>query len=247
MQSKMISDLHTNSVITHPGDKGESSELNWRNLLENHLPKRYSVTKGKVVDYLGNESEQIDIIIYDHQYSPLVFRYNDIEYIPAESVYAVFEVKQNLSKHHMDYAMKKAASVRCLERTSAPIVYSTGLKPPKDLHKILAGLLTTRSDWNANLTKNLEKNLATESSNQELDLICALESISCRVSYKYIDTKKQISLDTQTGNDILMHLFLTLFQMLQVIGTVPAIEYDKYFNDISSIETIYSDENVRYK
>jgi len=242
LQEKMLADLHMTGVMSHPGDKGESTELNWKNLLENHLPKRYSVTKGKVVDYLGNESEQIDIIVYDRQYSPLVFNYNGVEYIPAESVYAVFEVKQNLSKDHIDYAIKKAESVRKLERTSAPIVYSTGLKPPKELHKILAGLLTTRSDWNTDLANHLEQNLLNKAQNQELDLICALEVISCRVSYKHGENKPEITLDAKAGNEVLMHLFLTMLQMLQIIGTVPAIEYDKYFHGVSSIESIYNGE-----
>ena len=52
--------------MTHPCDKGETKELDWREWLRN-LPKRYSVTKGIVVDCNGNTSEQIDAIVYDEQ------------------------------------------------------------------------------------------------------------------------------------------------------------------------------------
>ena len=64
--------------------------------------------------------------------------------------------------------------------TSAPIVYSTGLKDPKPLHRILAGLLTT--DCSAtNVTDFLNSNLTHLDKEQELDVICALDTISCSI------------------------------------------------------------------
>jgi hypothetical protein len=44
-------------------------------------------------------------------------------YIPAESVYAVFEVKQDV-KGNIDYAAQKVESVRRLKRTSIEMVAS---------------------------------------------------------------------------------------------------------------------------
>ena len=43
----------------------------------------------------------IDIIIYDTHFSPLVFELGEQKYIAVESVYAVFEVKQDLTKEHI--------------------------------------------------------------------------------------------------------------------------------------------------
>jgi hypothetical protein len=37
-----------------------------------------------------------------------------------------------------------------------------------------------------------------------------------------------------------MHLFLTVLTKLQIIGTVPAIEFDKYFSDVASLEEMYN-------
>lgn len=99
--------------------------------------KRYKVDKGIVIDSTGKQSEQIDLIIYDAQYSYLVFRQNDTLLIPAESVYAVFEVKQNLNKERIEYAGAKAKSVRELLRTSAPIKHAGG-----EYRRICS------SDWN---------------------------------------------------------------------------------------------------
>ena len=46
----------------------------------------------------GRRSRQIDIAIYDHLYSPLIFPHDSGIHIPAESVYAIFEVKQALTR-----------------------------------------------------------------------------------------------------------------------------------------------------
>ena len=54
--------------------------------------------------------------------------------------------------------------------------------------------------------------------------------------------KKELeSLNKNKEQDILMHLFLTLNTKLQIIGTVPAIEYDKYFGDVSSLRELYGE------
>ena len=70
MQQEMEAGLKTGaSVLMHPGMKGDDTEDNWREWLMAYLPNRYAVAKGVVIDADGNESEQIDVIIYDRQYS----------------------------------------------------------------------------------------------------------------------------------------------------------------------------------
>jgi hypothetical protein len=54
-----------------------------------------------VIDADGKESDFIDVIIYDRQFTPPVF--NKL-YIPAESVYAVIEAKQTLNRENIVYA-----------------------------------------------------------------------------------------------------------------------------------------------
>lgn len=124
LQSKMISDANLSCAADHPTDKGANSEKNWIQWFKDYLPKRYKAAKATVIDSRGNTSDQIDIVLYDAQYSYLAFSQNEILYLPAESVYAVFEVKQDLSKAHMEYAGKKAESVRNLYRTSAAIPHA---------------------------------------------------------------------------------------------------------------------------
>ncbi len=98
-------------VVTHPGAKGDGSELHWKEMLSAFLPKRYQVSEGFVVDSACRRSEQIDVIIHDHFFSPLLWEDGGHMYVPAEGIYAVFEVKQDHSLEHIKYAGQKAASV----------------------------------------------------------------------------------------------------------------------------------------
>ena len=90
LQDQMITRLTTNrSIISHPGEKGTATELCWGDLLRDYLPKRYQISKGFVVDSKGQISDQIDLIIYDRQYSPFLFNQDDV-------FFALWTIRKNL-------------------------------------------------------------------------------------------------------------------------------------------------------
>src|SRR3989304_2212833 len=131
--SQLLSSLHEDvqlrlatvrKTFNHPGSKGDASENVWISLLDTYLPKRYQAAKAHVVDSQGNFSQQIDVVIFDRQYSPFIFTYEGEIIVPAESVYAVFEAKQTANAELVAYAQQKVASVRQLQRTSLPIPHA---------------------------------------------------------------------------------------------------------------------------
>jgi hypothetical protein len=126
-------------LFGHPVTKGDASESVWLELLKTYLPKRYQAAKATVVDSAGVFSDQIDVVVFDRQYSPFIFHYQAQTVIPAESVYAVFEAKQSIDTGQVAYARKKVASVRRLHRTSLPIPHAGGIFSPKPLPHILGG------------------------------------------------------------------------------------------------------------
>jgi hypothetical protein len=156
----------------HPGTKGNASEHVWQELLQTYLPRRYKSETAHVVDSHGKFSEQIDVVVFDRQYSPFIFRYEDQTIIPAESVYAVFESKQTINAEQVAYAQKKVESVRRLHRTSLPIPHAGGVYPPKPLTNIMGGLLTFESDWNPPLGEPLITALSGSGPDGCLDLGC---------------------------------------------------------------------------
>lgn len=158
-------------LFGHPGTKGDASENIWLKLLQDYLPLRYRAEKAHVVDSKGKFSDQIDVLVFDRQYSPFIFDYEGQKIIPAESVYAVFEAKQTINAGLINYAQQKIASVRRLHRTSLPIPSAGGLLPAKQPHHILGGLLALESDWTPPLGASIAAALATTPESR-LDLGC---------------------------------------------------------------------------
>jgi hypothetical protein len=159
-------------TLDHPGTKGDASEKVWLELLQTYLPQRYQAATAHVVDSKGVFSQQIDVVVFDRQYSPFIFHYQSQIIIPAESVYAAFEAKQSINAGQVAYAQEKVASVRRLHRTSLPIPYAKGTYPPKPLIPILGGILTFESDWTPPLGPPLEAALAQGDDVGRLDLGC---------------------------------------------------------------------------
>ena len=205
----------------HPGTKGDASEAVWLSLLTKYLPRRYRATKAFVVDSKGKFSQQMDVVIYDRQYSPFIFTFKKQKVVPAESVYAVFEAKQSISKEQTAYANKKIASVRKLHRTSVPIPTANGIVPAKKPEHIEGGLLTFDSDWNPPLGTALCKELEAGNANGRLDLGCvAAHGVYTR------DAKGRYTIATE-GKPATAFLF-ELIARLQAKATVPMIDIRAY-------------------
>lgn len=240
MQAEMLQILCTGAAaFTHPGTKGENTEINWIKWFKEYLPSRYAVDKAAIIDSDGKCSEQIDLVIYDAQYSYLVFQQQDKKLIPAESVYAVFEVKQKLNKEYMEEAQKKAESVRSLFRTSAPIQHAGGQYDPKPLHEILAGVLTTRRGWKtAPIAPYVVKYINEGDRNKRLDFVCSVSDntfvVDNNIFVNQYDPTKSPDIRFCEKDDSLVFLLLNLLKRLQDIGTVPAIDYSKYASIIDS-------------
>lgn len=203
----------------HAPTKGDITEEAWRVFFSTYLPRRYSCNKAFVVDYSGNISNQIDIVIYDEYFSPFIFNQDGIKYIPIESVYAVFEVKQSLSQENFVYAQRKAMSVRRLRRTTAPVYCNGELKPGREPHHIIAGLLTTNKAWE-------EKLIYTSGVYNSLDFL----DLGCCVngkSWMWHENRYILSLEEK---DSLLTFFMTFVEKLRLLGTAPAMDIAKYFN-----------------
>jgi hypothetical protein len=226
LQSRFEGELRGNrAAITHPGARGEASEEDWLRVLRDHLPQRYRADRAFVIDANGSCSDQIDVVIYDRQYSPLLFNQANQRYIPAESVYGVLEVKQDLSREHILYAGQKAESVRRLHRTSAPIPHAAGTHDPRQLPRIVAGLVTYQSAWQPAFGGPFRDSLTELRGDSELDLGCSLLSGAFEVDYP-----SGLPLDVTVVEDrfSLVQFFLRLLKRLQGLATAPAIDYEAY-------------------
>lgn len=197
--------------IHHPGTKGTESELNWIGLLNRYLPERYKVSSGFVIDHKGSLSDQIDVIIYDRHFTPFIFHGENTIYIPAEGVYAVFEVKTEFSKQNYDYAVAKLKSVRNLERTSANFVHIGG-SDKKQNFEIIGGLLTA--------TNGSSEQFKAIDNQKDLTIVVCLEA-----GVKVI---REGIVESNNNSNILSFFLLKIIERMRALGSVPALEVDKY-------------------
>ncbi|MCC6653315.1 MAG: hypothetical protein IT348_19345 [Candidatus Eisenbacteria bacterium] len=226
LQARLEGELRGNRVaVAHPGARGEASEEDWLRVLKAHLPHRYQADRAFVIDSQGLCSDQIDVVIYDRQYSPLLFNQANQRYVPAESVYAVLEVKQDLNREHVLYAADKAASVRRLHRTSAPVPHVEGVAKPRPLPPIVAGILTYQSSWTPPFGDSLREALAELTTDRHLDIGCALIHGAFEARYS---VSGGVDLTVIDGSRSLLQCFMRLLKQLQALATAPAIEYEAY-------------------
>ncbi len=229
--SKLLAGLHddiqnrleiSRRTLSHPGTKGDASENVWLELLQSYLPQRYQAASAHVVDSNGAFSEQIDVVVFDRQYSPFIFKYEGQNILPAESVYAVFEAKQTINAGLVHYAQKKVASVRRLHRTSLPIPHAGGTFPPKSLIPILGGVLAFESDWSPPFGDPLDAALAVDLGDGRLDFGC----VAAQGHFHYELGNEKYSF-TRGGRPATAFLF-NLISQLQFSGTVPMIDIQAY-------------------
>lgn len=252
LQGQMLSHLNTNrEFIEHSGTKGDTLENVWIEWLRSYLPNRYKVDKAIVIDHQGSLSHQLDVVIYDQQYTPFVFNQNGILYIPAEGVYAVFEVKPELKgkvgdDSYIEYAGKKVESVRRLKRTSSRLVDRGISRDPRSLTQILGGILTITGYSKVDTT---EKHLKSLAGLQTIDIGCCVNDYSFYCRYKGSEDDKNTDLQAriedyyktrtvqkimfEKGGNSLITFFLQLSHSLQNLGTVAAIDFTEYAKSAS--------------
>lgn len=257
LQNQMLAQLNTNrEFILHSGTKGDSLENVWIEWLRKYLPNRYCVDKAFVVDSDGNLSHQMDLVIYDQHHTPFVFTQNGVNYIPAEGVYAVFEVKPDFegsvkvgkkSISYIQYAGQKIESVRKLKRTSVDMINSGLPVKARPYTKIIGGILASTNSIKK--TETVKSQLKSLKKFQTIDIGCAVNYGSFYVNYNgeediknsnfekritdYYINRKFDKLEFSSEDNSLITFFLQLTRYLQqAIGTVAAIDLDAYAKNI---------------
>jgi hypothetical protein len=229
LQTEMFTRMdNARKGVAHAPSMGDEGEAEWIELFQHFLPKRYQADKAFVVDCNGRISEQMDVVIFDRQYSPFLAKWKKAHYIPAESVYAVLEVKQDLTAAHIKYAGEKAASVRALHRTTMAIQHAGGTFKPREHFNILAGLLCHSTKWKPVFGKPFAKAIKGLDVTQRLDFGCALEAGSF-----FIDWQTGLPVSRfSTKETSLVSFVLGVINSLQQLGTVPALDLNAYLNPL---------------
>jgi len=103
----------------HPGEIGTGRENALKNFLRQYIPRRYAVDSGFLFDASGNDSDQIDVVIYEADYTPVFEVIDGMKYFPCETVVAVGQVKTEIgSQKVMQDCLENIKSVKELDRSN---------------------------------------------------------------------------------------------------------------------------------
>ncbi|RPE06747.1 DUF6602 domain-containing protein [Paenibacillus polymyxa] len=80
----------------HGTISGNYREEMWVKFFRSIIPLKYSLAQGVIIiDSNNNRSREVDIAVYDEQYTPYVFQYNTLKFIPIEAVVVAIECKSS--------------------------------------------------------------------------------------------------------------------------------------------------------
>ncbi len=92
LNRKMVEEM--NLASEHDGLTGNYREEMWIQFFRSIIPQKFSLAQGvMIIDSKGNVSKEVDIAVFDEQYTPYVFQYNTLKFIPIEAVALVIECK----------------------------------------------------------------------------------------------------------------------------------------------------------
>lgn len=116
------------AAFHHAGMKGESVESSVSDVFQDLLPANIGIASGIAIDKNGNESRQLDLILYDRAKTPVLFRVGRQHLIPIECIYFAVEVKTNLSLPEFRKCEENCDSFKALKREAyyndlGPIVH----------------------------------------------------------------------------------------------------------------------------
>lgn len=127
---KLRQDFMELRTVPHAALRGGEAEDLVRRFLREHLPRRFEVGTGFIIDPRDKVSRQTDVIVYDALNCP-AYRASDTAGIfPANNVAAVVEVKSKIDGNELQDALDKIASVKSLAKVRSadvgvPIVDQT--------------------------------------------------------------------------------------------------------------------------
>lgn len=209
-----------NILLAHPVTKGDHCESAWIDFFRSFLPNKYAIDKGFVFDSRGAISEQIDIIIYDALYAPLVFGTEAGEkFVTAESVYAVFDSKPKIEKETLEYTDKKIKSVTSLYRSNRKILVGGSPRHPRELTPILGGILAVNS---------IEEKTIIEHAKiyDSIDFGCAINKLTFHVRRD----KNRVfqTLIASLKEETVISFFYLILDELYKLGTVAGLDIRDY-------------------
>lgn len=241
---KMLIDFEDTRSIKHNLIKGQSREaIIVKRFLSPYLPKRYSVDTGVLVDINDVQSRQLDLIIFDSFFSPILEDLDHNKLLFPETVFAMIESKSTLNRKEINDIIDKSNSVWNISKAyQDKIVLAPGMAIPSLFYPPLCIGFVFESNISLN---NIQKELnnISDSKNKTVGIIAILKDknkesglIVCvdrenlsNILTSPTKTSKYGLIKCESEGNTLLYLYLLLMAHLNECGTIiPQPNYQKY-------------------
>lgn len=162
-EKTIVSQLHYQ--VAHGVTIGGFRENVWQQMFRQIIPEKFAIERSVfIIDSQGKVSNEVDLAIFDETYTPYIFRYESLKFLPIEAVAVVIECKsQSFDK---DNLKNWAESVEAL--TTSDMSYVRTINRIVDNEKVP---------------------VATQTSTRPLRILCCLNNISIN---SYLDSGDKI-------------------------------------------------------
>ncbi len=115
--SKIIfEDLDKQNKLLHPGEYGVFREKICDDIIKFTIPNKFNIGTGFIINSSDETSTQCDIIIYDHNNTPLIEDSLKTKFFPVETVVGIGEIKSTLSTKELTDALIKLANNKQMKK-----------------------------------------------------------------------------------------------------------------------------------
>lgn len=141
----------------HHSTSGTHREKVWESLFRQIIPKKFSIAQGVFIIDSAQDTQvspEVDLVIYDEQYTPYIFNYGNIKFIPIEAVSVVIQCKSKNVKSNANTQILEDWVTRLEElNTNA-----------ESIARIATGIAT--------------KSVPTQEGTRPIKILCALDKCS---------------------------------------------------------------------
>lgn len=96
-EKALVDQLHF--TTSHGTTIGSFREDIWRSMFEQIIPKKFAIEQSVfIIDSGGRVSKEVDLVIFDETYTPYIFRYGRLKFLPIEAAAVVIECKSTSIK-----------------------------------------------------------------------------------------------------------------------------------------------------
>jgi len=235
----------------HQLTTGTYRETIWMSLFKQIIPHKFSIKQGVfIMDSNGNTSAEVDLVIFDEQYTPYIFNYGEICFIPIEAVAVVIQCKSFTldDKNLTDWVKtidELKTSNNSIARLATSIAINESVPTQKSTRpiKILCYLAEQKQDQNAK-NRGFDIELCAIKSKLNIKFNDTVDNLykafinlnfhqeknDCEKELKGIDALKKISLQKQftvKDNNLLSFIF-QLNQLLMLINNPLLFPHQSY-------------------